>query len=101
MNNGKLLDIIIQHTANSKTFDATNSTTSKIQKEERRVIRVIISAYTFSGDGRRSEDDGSNNDEKEVKQYEYIDEETRAAYIGLLYFKRTNEYPDLRFVDLV
>ena len=72
MNNGKLLGIIIKHTANSKTFDATNSTTSQIQKEERRVIRVTISAYTFYGDGRRSEDDGSNNDEEEAKQYEYM-----------------------------
>ena len=88
----------IHNTANSQSSDARNSITSQIQKEER---RVILPDYSSSGDGRRSEDDGSNNDEEEVNQYEHIDQETRAAYIGLLKFKRANGYPDLKFADLL
>ena len=88
----------IHNTANSQSSDASNCTTSQIQKEER---RVILPDYSSSGDGRRSEDDTSNDDEEESKQFPHLDEETRAAYIGLLYFKRTNGYPDLRFAELL
>ena len=89
---------LMPDTANSKSFDASYCTTSQIQKEER---RVILPDYSNSIHGRRSEVDGSNNDEEEVKQYEHIDQETRAPYIGLDKFKRANVYPDLRFADLV
>ena len=89
---------LMHDTANSKSFDASKCIHSQIQNEER---RVILPDCSSSGDGRRSEDDGSNHDEEEVKQYEHIDQETRAAYIGLLKFKRANGYPDLRFADLL
>jgi hypothetical protein len=65
--------------------------------------RFIKPDYSSSEDDGRSfvNRSSSDDDQEEAKQYEHLDDETRAAYIGLLRFKRANGCPDLKFADLV
>ena len=86
---------------NSWSSDALNGGPQRRAHEERRVVKPN---YSSSDDGKRFANRAkysSSDYQEEAKQYDLLDDETRAAFIMVVKFKRANGCPGFRFADLV